>query len=85
MAEKDDASVKGASGGKPVASAVVTALTAQVAAAPAGAGAAGSDTAPNFVLILATINNNRTRVSELETQVAELQTILQKLGHVVGT
>lgn len=85
MAEKDDASVKGAAGGKPVENAVVTALTAQTAAAPAGAGANGSDSAGNYVITLATINNNRTRVAELETQVAELQTILQKLGHVIGT
>ncbi len=85
MANKDDASIKGASGGKPVSNAVVTALTAQTAAAPAGAGANGSDSAGNFVIILATINNNRIRVGELETQIAELQTVLQKLGHIAGT
>lgn len=55
-----------------------TALTAQVAAAPAGGTGATEgayDTAANRNTAIATINNNRTRIAEIEA-------ILQKFGLV---
>lgn len=55
-----------------------TALTAQVAAAPAGgtgAAAGAYDTAANRDIAIDTINNNRTRIAEIEA-------ILQKFGFV---
>lgn len=54
------------------------ALTAQVAAAPAGGTGATEgayDTAANRNTAIATINNNRTRIAEIEA-------ILQKFGLV---
>lgn len=47
-----------------------SALTGQTAAAPAGgtgAAAGGYDTAGNRDIAIATINNNRTRIAEIET------------------
>ena len=55
-----------------------TALTTQVAAAPAGgtgAAAGAYDTGANRDIAIATINNNRTRIAEVEA-------ILQKFGLV---
>lgn len=52
-----------------------SALTAQVAVAPAGgtgAAAGAWDTAGNRDTAIATINNNRTRIAEIETALKAL-------------
>jgi len=55
------------------------ALTTQVAAAPAGgtgATAGAYDTSANRDIAIATINNNRTRIAEIEA-------VLQKFGLIL--
>lgn len=64
---------------------VVGSYTAQVAAAPAGGTGATEgayDTAANRNTAIATINNNRTRIAELVTEVAKLDTIRTRLNEI---